>query len=77
MKSTIYRICDKELAEKDDVGLVYFKKRQFNKDWEKRMEEIVGVSHLSYSEWFFEKYYKKANELKYLSIDETLKLLMF
>ena len=76
MKPPICRICDKELAEKDDGGLIYFKKRQSDMVWEKRMEEIEGVGHPPYAEWFCKMHYKKANELKHLFIDKALKNLV-
>jgi len=75
MRPPICRVCDKELAEKDDGGLVYFKKRQSDIEWEKRMEEIGGVGHPPYAEWFCEKHYKKADELKHVSINEALRIL--
>ncbi len=76
MKPPICRVCDKELGEKDDGGLVYFKKRQSDKDWEKRMEEIKGVGHPPYAEWFCKQHFKKAKELKHLHIDKALKKLV-
>ena len=76
MRPPICRICDKTLEEKDDGGLIYFKKRQSDVEWEKRMEEIRGVGHPPYAEWFCKKHFKKANELRHLPIDEALKNLM-
>lgn len=76
MRPPICRVCYKELEEKEDGGLVYFKKRQSDLDWEKRMEEIGGVGHPPYAEWFCGKHYKKANELKHLPIDEALERLL-
>ncbi|MFW9942502.1 MAG: hypothetical protein ACFFFT_15795 [Candidatus Thorarchaeota archaeon] len=75
MRPPICRVCDKELAEKNDGGLVYFKKRQSDIEWEKKMEEIGGTGHPPYAEWFCKKHYKKANELKHLPIDEAFKKL--
>lgn len=75
MRPPICRICDKRLATMDDGGLIYFKKRQSDIEWEKRMEEIGGVGHPPYAEWFCKKHYSKANELKYLPIDQALKVL--
>ena len=73
MRPPICRIWDKELAEKDDGGLIYFKKRQSDIEWEKRMEKIGGTGHPPYAEWFCKKHYQKANELKHLTIDEAFK----
>ncbi|MFX0136104.1 MAG: hypothetical protein ACFFDN_20860 [Candidatus Hodarchaeota archaeon] len=75
MRPPICKICDKKLAEINDGGLVYFKKRQTDIDWEKRMEEIGGVGHPPYAEWFCKKHYGKAIELKHLPLDEALIIL--
>ncbi|MFX0004689.1 MAG: hypothetical protein ACFE9C_06300 [Candidatus Hodarchaeota archaeon] len=75
MKPPICRICDKELAEMDDGGLIYFKKRPSDIEWEERMEKIGGVGHPPYAEWFCKKHYDKANELKHLTIDKVLRIL--
>lgn len=76
MKPPVCRICDKKLADMNDGGLIYFKKRPSDLEWEKRMEETVGVGHPPYAEWFCKKHYEKANELKQLSIDEALRILI-
>ena len=76
MRPPICRICDKKLAEVNDGGLIYFKKRSSDREWEKRMEEIGGVGHPPYAEWFCKKHYEQANKLKSLSIDDALKILI-
>lgn len=76
MKSPICRICDKNLAEENEGGLIYFKKRLSDIEWEKRMEDIRGVGHPPYAEWFCKKHYDKANELKHLTIDEALQIIV-
>ncbi len=50
MRPPICRICDKKLIDKDDGGLIYFKKRPSDIEWEKKMEEIRGVGHPPYAE---------------------------
>ena len=45
MRPPICRICEKKLEEVNDGGLIYFKKRQSDIEWEKRMEEIGGVGN--------------------------------
>lgn len=75
MKPPICRICDKRLADKNDGGLIYFKKRPSDIKWERKMEEIGGVGHPPYAEWFCKKHYEKAIKLKNLPIDEALKIL--
>ena len=76
MKPPICRICDKKLAVMDDGGLIYFKKRPSDIEWEKRMEKIGGVGHPPNAEWFCKKHYDKANELKHVTIEKALKILM-
>jgi len=75
MRPPICRICDNNLEDKDDGGLIYFKKRPSDIEWEKKMEEIGGVGHPPWAEWFCKKHYEKANKLKHLSINEALKIL--
>jgi hypothetical protein len=75
MRPPICGICDKELDEKDDGGLIYFKKRPSDIKWEKKMEKIGGVGHPPYAEWFCKKHYEIASEWKHLFIDEALKLI--
>jgi len=75
MRPPICRICDKELADINDGGLIYFKKRPSDIEWEKRMKEIGGVGHPPNAEWFCKKHYGKANELKHLTISKALDIL--
>ena len=75
MKPPICCVCDKELVDLDEGGLIYFKKRVSDIEWEKRMKEIGGVGHPPYAKWFCKKHYKKANELIHLNIDVALKTL--
>ena len=75
MRPPIFGICDKELEENDDGGLIYFKKRPSDIEWEKKMEKIGGVGHPPYAEWFCKKHYEIASKWKHLPIDEALKLI--
>ena len=77
MRPPICCICDKKIVDLDEGGLIYFKKRPSDIEWERRMEKIGGVGHPPYAEWFCKKHYNKANELKHLSIDKALNILMF
>ncbi len=76
MKPPIYCICDEKLKDMNDGGLIDFKKRLSDIEWEKHMEKIKGVGHPPYAEWFCKKHYDKASELKHLPIDKALKILM-
>ena len=74
MRPPICCICHKRL-DKDEGGLIYFKKRLSDKKWDKRMEESGMVGHPPYAEWFCGDHYAKAKELKELIIDEALKMI--
>lgn len=71
MRLPIYGICNKEM-EPDEGGLIYFKKRPSDIEWDKIMEETGLVGHPPYAEWFCNKHYKKAKKLENLTIDEAL-----
>jgi hypothetical protein len=75
MRPPICRICDKKLEDMNDCGLIYFKKRSSDIEWERGMVEIGGVGHPPYAEWFCKKHYDKAYKLKHLTIDKALKIL--
>jgi len=72
MKPPICCICDKKLDYPDEGGLVYFKKRPSDHEWDKNMEEEGMIGHPPYAEWFCEVHYKKAVKLKEFSIDQAL-----
>jgi len=76
VRPPICGICDKKLMVKDEGGLIYFKKRPSDIEWEERMEKIDGVGHPPYAEWFCKEHYDKIYKLKHLTIDKALKLLL-
>jgi len=73
MRPPICCICDKRLDSPDDGGLIYFKKRASDKEWEELMEKKNMVGHPPFAEWFCGDHYKKAFELKDLTIDKAIK----
>jgi len=75
MRPPICYICDKTLDSPDDGGLIYFKKRASDIEWEEKMEKEGMVGHPPFAEWFCEKHYEKAFELKELPIDRAMKQL--
>ena len=75
MRPPICCICDKSLDSSNDGGLIYFKKRASDREWEERMEREGMVGHPPFAEWFCKKHYKKAFEMKDLPIDEAMKQL--
>lgn len=73
MKPPFCAICHKrfELTE-DEGGLIYFKKRQSDIDWDKRMKETGAKGHPPYASWFCREHYEKAAELQHLTIDQAM-----
>ncbi|MHA1301049.1 MAG: hypothetical protein ACTSO9_16635 [Candidatus Helarchaeota archaeon] len=66
-------ICNKNFDPSgEECGLIYFKRRVSDEEWDKRMEEKGMVGHPPYAEWFCPKHYKKAKELQNLTIDEAM-----
>ncbi len=75
MRPPICRICEKRMEDINDGGLIYFKKRQSDIEWEKRMQKIGGVGHPPCAEWFCKKHYEKANDLRDLTLRNAIRLL--
>ena len=71
MRPPICAICNKRM-EMDEGGLVYFKKRDSDIAWERRMEATNGIGHPPYAEWFCDKHYDKARELSGLTKDKAM-----
>lgn len=72
MRPPVCDICDKDLTA-DEGGLVYFKKRPSDMEWEKRMKETNMVGHPPYAAWFCGEHYDRARELSHLPIDEAMR----
>jgi hypothetical protein len=72
MKPPICIVCNIKISNREEGGLVYFKKRQSDLEWEKKMEDIGGTGHPPYVEWFCKKHFKQANQLKHLPIEDAL-----
>ena len=75
MRPPICAICDKEFIDLEKGGLVYFKNRPSDIEWNKKMENEGMVGHPPYAEWFCEEHYTKALELEHLTVDEAMKVL--
>lgn len=71
MRPPICGICEKRM-EMDEGGLVYFKKRESDIAWEKKMEETHGIGHPPYAEWFCGEHFDKARALSELTRDEAM-----
>ncbi|MCK5588462.1 MAG: hypothetical protein KAI34_07055 [Candidatus Lokiarchaeota archaeon] len=75
MRPPICAICDKEFIDLEKGGLVNFKKRPSDIEWNKKMENEGMVGHPPYAEWFCEEHYTEAKELEHLTVDEAMKVL--
>ena len=75
MKPPICYICDKDFRDSEEGGLVYFKKRSSDHEWDKKMETPGMTGHPPYAEWFCGEHYVEAKKLKNLTIDEAMKIL--
>ena len=74
MKPPICSVCDKRFGD-DEGGVIYFKKRKEDHDWDKKMEENDLVGHPPYARWFCGDHYGKALENSGLPVDEAMKLI--
>ena len=72
MRPPICRICHKELEDFEDSGLIYFKKRQSDLEWDKYMNRKGFIGHPPYADWFCKNHYRDFLKLKHLSIDEAM-----
>ena len=68
-------ICGDQEFDLEAGGLIYFKKRPSDLEWEKKMEKTGGVGHPPYADWFCPKHIERAKELKHLTINEAFKKL--
>ncbi len=71
MKPPYCSICDKFIDQNDEGGLVYFKKRKSDIEWEKRMEQEGMVGHPPYAAWFCKEHYQQAKKLSDLTINQA------
>ena len=72
MKPPICEICDKDIPETENAGLVYFQKTTSDKEWDKKCEEDGFVGHPPYAEWFCEEHFLIAK--KYSALPKRVAL---
>ncbi len=68
-------ICHDDMMDDDEGGLVYFKERPSDIEWDKKMEKKGMDGHPPYCDWFCKKHIKKARELKHLPINEAMEIM--
>jgi hypothetical protein len=73
MKPPVCAIC--ESRSFDQGGIVYFKKRASDKEWDKRMKEEGMVGHPPYARWFCSNHYEKAESLRHMTADEAMRIM--
>ena len=61
-------ICGNDALE-DKGGLIYFKKRVSDMEWDRKMQENDFVGHPPYAEWFCSIHYKTAIQYQNMTID--------
>lgn len=74
MKPPICHICHKRL-EFEEGGLVYFKKREKDLEWDKKASKPGFCGHPPYAEYFCREHYPLAKENSRLPIDEAMEIL--
>lgn len=75
MRPPVCAICGKEFDPSEEGGVIYFAKRQSDIKWDKKMEEIGGVGHPPYADWFCSEHYPQAKELAGETISDAMKKL--
>lgn len=59
----------------EEGDIIYFKKRESDIQWEKKMEATGMVGHPPYAAWFCAEHYPIAKEYENLTISEAMKIL--
>ena len=72
MKPPICIICNRRFNPQEEGGIIYFKKRESDKEWDER--EIV--EHPPYAEWFCKEHIIQAENLSGLIIDEAMNIML-
>lgn len=62
-------ICD---AECETDGIVSFRKRPSDEEWDRWVDETGAVGHPPYLAWFCPKHLVEAKKLEHLTIDEAM-----
>jgi hypothetical protein len=70
VKPPICCICERRF-DINEGGLIYFKKRESDIEWDKRMRETGGKGHPPYAGWFCGLHYEKARSFSHLTIDKA------
>ncbi len=73
MRPPVCAICESRFFK--GGGLVYFKKRRSDIEWDRRMEAEGMVGHPPYSRWFCDEHYDEAEDLKEMTVDEAMMVL--
>lgn len=71
MRPPICDVCDKKLEE-NQGGLVYFKRRPSDIEWDERVEREHLIGHPPYAAWFCGEHIEKAREFSDLAINEAM-----
>lgn len=74
MRPPVCRICGKDLSE-DEGGLVFFKKRPSDIEWDDTMERNNMTGHPPYADWFCGMHVNPARRLTDKHIDEAVRVI--
>ncbi len=73
MRPPMCTICDLDFdLDEDNCGIIYFKKRKSDIEWDKKMQAGDMIGHPPYAKWFCKQHFLKAKELADCSVDEAL-----
>jgi hypothetical protein len=75
LRPPICYICDKKIEDLNKGGLVYFKKRQSDLEWDEKMRKTGMVGHPPYAEWFCEEHFQAARKLQNLTRTQAINIL--
>jgi len=63
-------VCGKEFF--DEGGLIYFKKRDSDIQWDEKMKKNNMIGHPPYAEWFCGEHIKIAQKYKFMTITDAM-----
>ncbi len=75
MKPPICAICEERGRRPGEFRLIYFKKRETDKEWDKKAAQPGFTGHPPYAAWFCPRHFPEAGKLEHLTIGEALEQL--
>lgn len=73
MKPPICAICNKRFdISEENCGLIYFRQRKSDIEWDKKMKKTGAKGHPPYARWFCTEHYTKAKEFQNFVVDKAI-----